>query len=139
MFLVRMVYCSKISEQFNATDIDHILESARRNNHKKHVTGLLCFNRKYFLQCLEGGRQSVNEIYRKILNDPRHEDVVMLNYSEITRREFENWNMAYLPEKKLTDEVNLKFSGNPNFDPFSMHGESTFELMLALSKTIPTV
>lgn len=139
MFLVRMVYCSKISDQFTAADIDLILKKARDNNHKKHVSGLLCFNRKYFLQCLEGGRQSVNEIYRKILNDPRHENIIILNYHEIVHRDFEQWSMAYLPEIKLTDEVNLKYSGAPNFDPYSMHVESAYKLMLDIRKNIPTV
>lgn len=48
MELVRLVYASQISDEFNETDIVNILETARSNNLKNGVTGLLCFNRKYF-------------------------------------------------------------------------------------------
>lgn len=62
MFLVRLVYASQISDHFSADDIESILKKARKNNKKLNVTGLLCFNRKYFLQCLEGSRTNVNTI-----------------------------------------------------------------------------
>ncbi|MFB0980262.1 MAG: BLUF domain-containing protein [Alteromonadaceae bacterium] len=60
-----------------------------------------------------------------MLNDKRHSDITMLNYSEIVKREFEQWSMGYMPQKSLTDSLNLKYSATPNFDPYEMSGEST--------------
>lgn len=57
MFLTRLIYTSSVSEQFSPDDISTILDAARNNNQKFNVTGMLCFNRKYFLQCLEGSRE----------------------------------------------------------------------------------
>lgn len=71
MFLTRLVYASTISESFTPDDIESILIAARKNNIKTNVTGILCFNRKYFLQCLEGSRTAVNKTYHHILNDPK--------------------------------------------------------------------
>ncbi len=139
MYLVRMVYCSRISESFSSEDIDKILDVARKENKKRNVTGLLCFSRKYFLQCLEGGRKAVNETYHNILNDERHEEIVLLDYKEINTRDFSSWQMAYIPEKSLTDAINLKFSGTPDFDPFTMHGESAYRMMLQLSKDLTVI
>ena len=68
MFLVRLIYTSKTSSHFGPEDIEGILEKARSNNLKNNVTGLLCFNNKYFLQCLEGSREKVNNTYHQILN-----------------------------------------------------------------------
>ena len=44
--------------------------------------------------------------------------------------------MGYMPQSSLTDPLNLKYSGTPNFDPYEMSGESTHKLMLALKENI---
>ena len=136
MFLVRLIYTSRTSSHFGPEDIEEILEKARVNNRKNNVTGLLCFNNKFFLQCLEGSRESVNSTYHHILNDKRHSNIIMLNYSEISEREFEKWSMGYMPQSSLTDPLNLKYSGTPHFDPYEMSGDSTHKLMLALKENI---
>lgn len=138
MYLVRLVYASMISEAFNHEDIPSILEAAREQNRKKDVTGLLCFSRKIFLQCLEGSRTNVNETYHRILNDPRHERIVLLDYKEILEREFDEWAMGYIPESSLTKPVNLKYSGSIEFDPYDMSGESAHRLMVELRQAVPT-
>ena len=80
MFLVRLIYASKISSGFGPEDIENILQSARTYNVKTNVTGMLCFSNEYFLQCLEGSRTAVNNTYQQILNDKRHHNVIMLNF-----------------------------------------------------------
>lgn len=137
MFLVRIVYASTISDDFQAEDIDSILEKSRRNNAKKHVTGLLCFNRNFFLQCLEGSRTEVNKIYHRILNDPRHQNITLLNYEDITEREFSNWDMAYLPISDVISPLVIRYSGTKEFNPYKMSGESSHRLMIDLLKYLP--
>lgn len=139
MFLTRLVYASSKSDSFNHEDIQQILAAARKVNVANNVTGMLCFNRKFFLQCLEGGRTQVNETYRNILNDPRHNKIVLLDYKEITVREFHRWSMGYLPESSLTSPINLKYSGSPEFDPYKMSGESAHQMMLELRDAVPDI
>lgn len=136
MFLVRLIYASKISDGFGPKDIENILQSARTYNVKTHVTGILCFSNEYFLQCLEGSRTAVNNTYQQILNDKRHHNVIMLNYTQIPEREFEKWSMGYVPQSRVTQSLNLKFSGSVDFNPFKMSGESAHLLMLALKGSI---
>jgi hypothetical protein len=132
MFLTRLVYASTISENFSSSDIEEILKSARKHNKINNVTGMLCFNRKFFLQCLEGSRTKVNEAYHKILNDNRHSKIVLLDYKEIDMREFSNWSMGFMPESSLTAPINLKYSGRGEFLPYEMSGESAHQMMLEL-------
>ena len=139
MFLVRMLYASRISEAFSSNDIEDILTKARQHNANNCVTGMLCFNQKYFLQCLEGSRRKVNETYHKILNDKRHEQIVLLDYQEIAHREFSEWNMGYMPTASLTRTVIIKHSGHNDFAPFEMSGRSALDLMIDLRNTIPLV
>lgn len=132
MFLTRLVYASTISEDFNCDDIEGILAVARKHNKRNNITGMLCFNRKYFLQCLEGSRTNVNNTYHKILNDSRHSHIVLLDYKEIYKREFSNWSMGYMPESSLTAPTSLRYSGHDVFVPYEMSGESAHQMMLEL-------
>lgn len=139
MLLTRLTYTSMVSDNFLPNDIENILTTARKNNADSHVSGILCFNNKYFLQCLEGSRAEVNRIYNKILNDPRHTDVLILDYQEISEREFSEWSMGYMPETALTAPLNLRFSGYPEFNPYTMTGESAHRMMLAFKDCVPSV
>lgn len=138
MFLVRLVYASTKSDQWPEAGIEDILATAQANNPSSHVTGLLCFNRKYFLQCLEGSRDAVNTIYHHILNDTRHQDQVLLKYEETAARDFDSWSMGYVPESSLTSQVLLKYSGSSAFDPYKMSGDNAHRLLLHLSSTVAT-
>lgn len=100
MDLVRLIYTSTITEQFEVDDIARILKVAQVKNKALNVTGLLSFNRQFFLQCLEGTRQDVNQIYHKIATDPRHKKPEIIDYQEIPHREFDSWNMGYLQIQK---------------------------------------
>lgn len=139
MYLVRLIYASSVTEAFKPGDIENILESARLRNVQDNVTGMLCFNQNYFLQCLEGSRTSVNGVYHRILNDPRHTKPVLLDYQEILTREFTDWAMGYISESSLTAPLNLKFSGTPFFEPYSMSGESCHQMMLELREGVPVL
>lgn len=137
MPLVRLIYASTVKDGFNADDIAEILQTAKKHNTANNVTGMLCFTRKIFLQCLEGTREQVNRTYHKILNDPRHDNVVILDYREVVERQFAQWSMGYIPETSITGPINLKYSGSTEFDPYTMSGESVNRLILALIDAVP--
>ncbi len=126
-----------MSEDFSHEDIPTILETARTQNSKNNVTGLLSFSRNCFLQCLEGTRSAVNETYHRIAQAPRHHKIVLLNYQEITERQFAEWAMGYIPESSLTAPVNLKFSGSASFSPYELSGESAHQLLASLQNAVP--
>ncbi|MFT6790267.1 MAG: hypothetical protein ACJAVX_003668 [Pseudoalteromonas rhizosphaerae] len=139
MFLTRLIYASTITEHFNPSSLEEIIEKAALNNEKNNVTGMLCFNRKYFLQCIEGSRTDVNKTYNKILNDKRHTEIILLDYREINAREFSNWSMGYVPTSRLSAQINLKFSGSSEFSPYKISGASAYMMMLELKNSLPTV
>jgi len=137
MYLVRLVYASSISEAFTHADVESILGEARDSNAKTNLSGVLCCSCHYFLQCLEGSRPKLNETYHKILQDPRHENVVMRDYKEIVGREFAKWSMGYIPQSSLSRDVILRYSGSPDFEPYHMSGESAYHLLSNVSQTVP--
>ncbi|CAM4113559.1 BLUF domain-containing protein [Pseudoalteromonas byunsanensis] len=139
MFLTRLIYASTIGDNFSQHSIEGILEAARCKNMKHNITGVLCFNCDYFLQCLEGPRADVNETYKRILNDDRHHSVVMLDYREIDSRDFSDWSMGYVPSSTISVPINLKFSEAADFNPYLMSGASAYMMLKALKQSVPTL
>lgn len=134
-----MIYASTATDKFKPEDIANILTKANHYNKSKDLTGMLCFSRNFFLQCIEGSRSNVNELYQKIASDKRHSDIVVLNYKEIDERAFSEWSMAYLPESKLTSTLVLKFSENSQLLPYNLSGESAHKLIMALRDDLDLV
>lgn len=132
MFLIQLIYASRIKAGFGPQDVEQILAVARSKNAKLGITGLLCFNGESFLQCLEGDRIAVNELYHHIINDPRHYQVLLLRYSDIVKRDFESWAMGYMGLTAENKETLLRFSSQPLFDPFTMSGASAHALLCEL-------
>ncbi|MFY8273894.1 BLUF domain-containing protein [Pseudoalteromonas sp. SSDWG2] len=139
MYLIRLIYASRVQDNFNTDDVAQILEASRKNNRKADITGLLCFNHKYFLQCLEGSRARVNSLYQRILHDQRHQDILLLSYGEVAERHFSNWSMGYIPETAITRDVALRFSGKGEFNPYEMTGPSAHAMMVELAHKTPTL
>lgn len=132
MFLVRLIYASKVASPLRPDDVEAILNSARQCNAKLGVTGMLCFSQDYFLQCLEGSRDEVNAVYQRISKDTRHHNIVLLDYKEIAHREFGPWAMAYVPATAAVKHTILQYSIKDQFDPFMMSGESAQAFLLEM-------
>jgi hypothetical protein len=139
MYLVRLIYASRPITEATPEMVKQIIAAAQQNNPALGITGILCFNAEYFLQCLEGDRKSVNELYTKILNDERHTDTALLHYEEIYERDFSEWSMGYVPYTKALKPLILKYSGSQEFNPYSMHGRSAYNLLLSLSLNLKTL
>lgn len=79
-----------------------ILHASRRNNGEKAVTGMLLYKGGNFLQVLEGEEANILEVFKKIKEDPRHTDITILSQESIEKRQFANWEMAFV---NLDDET----------------------------------
>lgn len=133
MVLVSLIYASKTTDQLKGDGVDNIVQYARKNNAQANVTGLLCFDNNFFLQCLEGPRIAVSQLYAKIIADPRHSDAVLLAYNEIDSREFAEWEMGLALPTKSKRPIFLKHSSTKEFNPFSMSGRSAKKLLVDLA------
>lgn len=100
--LFQLVYISYRNSHCNNKEIENILESSRRNNYNKNITGVLLYSDKKFLQVLEGERKQVNELYDFIKTDSRHRNAVLISLSPIMERTFPSWQMG---AKKLDDKT----------------------------------
>lgn len=94
--LVKLIYSSHVSDVMKPGDIQKILEAARRRNAENSITGILCHGNHRFIQCVEGERDAVNELYGRLIKDPRHENLILLDYRPIYWRSFRDWSMGFV-------------------------------------------
>ena len=133
--LVRLLYVSRAVDKDCAKAIESILESSRSHNLGNGITGVLCYGGGVFLQAIEGGRNAVNDLYSHIVADPRHTDVVLLHYEEITERRFSSWTMGQVNLERVNPSILLKYSERPVLDPYAVSGQVSMALLDELLAT----
>jgi hypothetical protein len=129
--LVRLLYASRATGEIDEALVTAILEPALKYNHEHGITGILCTysQGRVFLQVLEGGRAAVNDLYSRIVRDPRHRDVTLLDYAEIKERRFASWRMGSVNLNRVNVGSILRFSESAVLDPFSMSGPTALALL----------
>jgi hypothetical protein len=135
--LVRLLYASRSTSEIDDALLSTILERSGRYNTEYGITGILCTypQGKVFLQALEGGREAVNALYANIVRDPRHHDVTLLEYAEITERRFSSWRMGIVNLNRVNVGSILRYSENAVLNPFSMNGQTALLLLQELAST----
>ena len=139
--LVRLLYASRTTSEIDDALVASILERSRKHNLEHGITGILCTSSpgNVFLQMLEGGREAVNALYANIVRDPRHRDVTLLDYAEITERRYASWRMGRVNLNRVNQGSILRFSQSAVLDPFSMTGKTALALLEELTSTAAIV
>jgi hypothetical protein len=133
--MIRLLYASRAAQALTPQLMEDILLVSRKNNIDLGITGVLCHSGNVFLQVLEGGRGPVNELYNRIAQDPRHNQVTVLHYEEVTERCFAGWTMGQVNVSKVNQSLLLKYSERPELDPFSVSGAVSMSLLQELIAT----
>ena len=135
--LVRLMYASRTVDAVDPDAMQSILRQCKDNNPALGITGLLCHcgSSAIFMQLLEGGRAAVNRLYLTIAQDPRHTDVQLLSYEEISERRFAGWAMGQVNMARLNPALLLKYSATPVLDPHSMSGPMSLAMFDELVAT----
>jgi hypothetical protein len=137
--LVRLLYASRAAQPVTAEVIDAILAQCRSHNPALGITGILCHGGEVFMQVLEGGREAVNALYGDIVRDPRHRDVAVLHFEEVTERRFAGWTMGQVNLAKVNPSIVLKYSEKPVLDPYAVSGRVSMALLEELIATASIV
>lgn len=127
--LVRLMYASHIAADAPGDMIHAIMTQSHANNPRLGITGVLCHSEQAFMQVIEGGREKINALYAKIMQDPRHTDVMLLHYEEITERKYAGWTMGHVNLLKVNPSILLRFSELPGLDPHNMSGPNSIALI----------
>lgn len=102
----RLTYISRFSRNLTATDIEKIGQISQQNNQARNITGVLLCLSGMFFQILEGEAEDIDQIYQRILDDPRHTDILCLKSElNVTERLFPEWSMQTINLEQNNDLI----------------------------------
>jgi hypothetical protein len=95
-----IVYCSQAVQHMDDEALEKIIATAKHHNPRFGITGLLVFGSGIFFQWLEGPKDNVTSLYKKISADSRHSDVT--KEDEFRERLFPNWDMELVAAEDIS-------------------------------------
>jgi len=93
--IYQLTYKSHVSYTPSLIDLDQLLQRARLNNELASITGCLVFFEQRFYQILEGEESMVKNLFKKIQEDSRHNEVELVIEGESDKRLFPDWGMLF--------------------------------------------
>jgi hypothetical protein len=124
MALFRVIYFSENHFDFAGEYIDAELEAILRvsqaNNQRDGITGVLIFDDLWFIQVLEGDRETVWNTVERIRCDERHHGITIVDARDVDVREFGTWSMALITKNANTASVFSEFGPNGRLHVRSM-------------------
>ncbi|MET3118981.1 hypothetical protein AAKU64_003220 [Undibacterium sp. GrIS 1.8] len=93
MSLTQLIYISQATRKMSSEDLIGIQKIAKINNEIIDVTGSLFYNGGWFLQVLEGPKDTLKMLYDKIEKDPRHKNSRIIHNEPAKFRTFTRWSM----------------------------------------------
>lgn len=92
--LKRVSYISKFARPLTRDEISKLASDAAEKNRSIGVTGMLMSSGGVFYQVLEGPAEEVDDLFKTIVVDSRHKDVLVLStHEEVEDRQFPTWAM----------------------------------------------
>lgn len=93
--LDRVIYVSSATGSTGSLlNMVAILAESQRNNERDGLTGALAAHDERFIQVLEGPRQTLDGLLRRLAKDARHKDITIIDRQPINERNFTGWAMA---------------------------------------------
>lgn len=101
----RLIYRSHscIPQRNREAALADLLTKARSNNSSAGITGALLLTDHYFVQALEGDETAVRDLYDRIRQDHRHDQVALLETQMVAERVFSRWAMAEISKSGGAD------------------------------------
>lgn len=115
--LIHLIYTSAAREaEVPVSELEDILAISARNNARDGVTGMLLYAAGSFMQVLEGPERVVDGVFARVLRDPRHTGIVVIERGPIEERAFGQWSMGFrrLGRREMAD--------HPAFAPWFEQG-----------------
>ena len=132
----QLIYVSKLDCNLAINNLSAIFEKASKKNKSRDITGFIVYNGKYFLQVIEGNKDTVNNLYGNIVQDERHTDILLLGTKDLENRDFEDWNLGYVNSDKVIKEFLYLKTKKRLFLPYQFTYEFALDFLKGLNKIV---
>ncbi len=106
----QLIYRSKAQPDITIEQIKEIIDKAISFNNEAGISGCLVHDRGYFLQLLEGEKESVDQLYKKIKKDVRHTKAEILSTGHTKNRLFGSWEMGFVEQFPKASGIKKDFA-----------------------------
>lgn len=134
MSIVQLIYASSVSEGLSVMEIKALVEKAQISNKALSITGFLCANSRYFLQCIEGEAVVIDALFKKISKDSRHHSITIIKKRKVESQQFKAWNMGAVLDIDRHRNIVDAFFPDGVFNPSVLSEHSSLELMYQFSQ-----
>jgi hypothetical protein len=90
-----ILYSSRLAPAQSTSVVPRILATARANNARRQITGVLVFDGMRFCQHFEGPRIEVLKLIETIKADPRHTDVEVMHHGALWKQRYAHFSMGF--------------------------------------------
>ncbi len=132
--MIQLIYVSQ-HKSLSFQEAQQILNNSFAKNKTLDMGGVLIYAEGHFIQCLEGDDTLIEETFKKIKKDTRHENIVEIAKDKIEQRSFDGWNMSLVNERGFNSIVK-KYCDNETFNPYFMSKETILTLLQEITKVM---
>ena len=101
----RIHYISSFAQNMSDDEIEVLASQAAKKNVENDITGVLMAQGGIFFQIIEGPEENIDDLFKNIMRDPRHEKVITLGVQVgDLKRLFPNWGMKEINLNTTTSE-----------------------------------
>lgn len=130
--LVQLIYTSRLIFDTSTAEgwsrLEDIVSYARERNNRSDITGFLIVGKDWVAQILEGEKDAVNRTFQRILSDPRHNAVTLIEMRVINQRSFDGWSLGMSQRPREHMPIELMTPGARGFNPLS------FDAIMAMAQ-----
>jgi hypothetical protein len=119
-----LIYVSSAVQLLPEEELLLLLRQSQAKNLNLGITGMLLYKGGNFMQMLEGGEQTVRELYATIRKDPRHHNVLTIITGSLKARNFKDWSMGFQNMDKIADLPNYKYYIKENLTLYSFQDDA---------------
>jgi hypothetical protein len=138
--MIYLLYVSSATRLLSEAELIELLQKARTNNARDGITGMLLYRDGNFIQVIEGEESVVLALHEKIVNDPRHTNIITLLKRPLTERMFGDWTMGFRNLNKESEETLPGFSrflaATQIPENLNQNAERVYKLLLSFRDTM---
>ena len=91
--MYRLIYKSRANQRIDWEFVSELVTGSEDSNQDSGISGVLLATETHFLQVLEGGFDEINDLFMRIVRDPRHDEIRLIAFDCVESRLFGGWAM----------------------------------------------
>ncbi len=119
-----LIYVSQATRPMTEQALNELQKTAKISNQLNGITGFLIHQDGYFMQMLEGRRDTLFALLDKIKADPRHRDVRLVIEGPTQQRFFADWGLVLRDLGQGCHGVNFTPWQHSNFNFFDLAADA---------------